>query len=339
MALFFQAFVGSYSKETESLKFTLGNSETASWREAAGRGEFTNCLVFGFECLPDSNDSELELVRAHIESFLVKALEDKRIFRQSCHSPKVSIGYSNGVKMLTLSLLLVDHYAATASGIFESLLRTSSMELNFDSHSNGVHFLYRSEGSKNFIDLCAEVGFFENDFATMSRLYESCESTFRFKSMDHLASVPVLKKACPEGSLELLQALFRGENSLASFIEICIVAVLKDKGATNFPDVWSTFKAGIANFKSIKGFQICFNHLSYDFHVNFPDLFRLCRSKLEKFGDPLRKDDECETDPLLVPTSGTFEIRHFIGPFREIYYNLTRIWRRTQRRRRNLSRF
>jgi len=125
---------------------------------------------------------------------------------------------------------------------------------------------------------------------------------------------------------------------LASFIEICIVALLKEKGADGFDDLWAAFRAGVANFQSIKGFQICFNHLAYDFQVNFPDLFGLCRSKMEKFGGPLQKS-EGEDDPSLVPTSNTFEVRHFIGPFREIYYNLSRIWRRTQRRRRNLSRF
>jgi hypothetical protein len=258
------------------LNFHNSATETSAVRSLAG--VTGDCIVFSLLCKETADASELEILRSTLEAMTKQALQEmpEMPFTQ----PKVEISVQEGKTHFVVVLEISPDISAIAGGVIESVARKLKAEINFDKDAYAIHLLVDVQASRNILELAQEMAGLPASLAQLAQLFDASESTFRFKSIKHLAENQFIQTELPSPFRETVQSLIAGSGfdaMIGFFMESLFREIDVSEPGTS-EQIKPYLALGFNNIASIKSVSAVFGNTSlFTLDVNAPGFLEMCQ--------------------------------------------------------------
>jgi len=197
--------------------------------------------------------------------------------------PKVLIDQSQGT-MFNIVFQLKPEVGGMVSGVVEAVVRHVDIRLNFDRPNYSGHVLIDLRGSRNMLELATEMADFPAPLAQLAQLYDSLETTLRFKSILHLASSDFIKQNLPATVQEEFQGIAKGDglDPLLALFFTALFQEVSHSNADSVRDLNNYMNIAFRNFKAIHGVKVVFGNAVFSLDINLPGSSPLVQPNLLK---------------------------------------------------------
>jgi hypothetical protein len=302
MKLQVQIYAGKYQTKTDSIKLTFDNAspKTSSIRSSAQVGDDAACILVTFECRSDASLPELETLKKELQDFLDQIFEGNRNI--PLVSPKVNLHIKDSQRVFYISAQFPPDVSAMSTGLIDAVLRIVDVQINLDRNNYAGHFFCNLQGSRNMLELAQEMAGFPPELAQLAQMYDSSETTLRFKTVTQLKDHDFLKDVPPEAQT-YIKAVLKGEG-LTPLLGLLMTALLKamEEGSLDVDLVKSFLDTAFQNLGTLQGVQAVFGYACFDLNVNLPDFIPACQTQLQNL-QPVPKPVVSRNNPPVVPAN------------------------------------
>jgi len=163
------------------------------------------------------------------------------------------------------------------------------------------HFFCNLQGSRNMLELAQEMAGFPPELAQLAQMYDSSETTLRFKTVTHLTDHEFLKEV-PAEAQTYIKSVLKGDG-LTPLLGLLMTALFKamEESSIDIDLVKSFLDAAFHNLGFLKGVQAVFGYACFDLDVNLPDFIPACRTQLQSLQTPVPKPAVVHANPQHQP--------------------------------------
>jgi len=194
-------------------------------------------------------------------------------------------------------------FGGMGAGLIEAVVRHVDVQFNLDRNNYAAQFFCNLQGSRNMLELAQEMAGLPPAMAQVAQLYDSCDTTLRFKSILHLAETDMVKQTLPPPVQEEMQSVLKGDG-LDPLLGIFFTAFLRElnyKEPETVEIVKQYFMTAFHNFKVVSGVEVVFGYSVFTLSVDLPGLFHACSTQLDKASKDQPAAAPAESNPLYDP--------------------------------------